>query len=88
MEIYIMNKSITAIRVHALSIYAETSTGDYIDIIISGQLADDVAKLKEFGCEYNYEGGALYLEWDDADLMTTISWTFTINKNTGWFEGK
>lgn len=85
-----MNNSITAIRVHALSIYAETSTGDTINIITSGQLSDEVNRLFEFDADYAYapDTNTLYLEWDDADLMTTISWTFTLNKDTGWFEGK
>lgn len=85
-----MNNSITAIRVHALSIYAETSTGDIIDIITSGQLSDDVKRLFELLADYAYDPdtNTLYLEWEDADLMTTIAWTFTLNTDTGWYEGK
>lgn len=85
-----MKNSITAIRVHALSIYAETSTNDIIDIITSGQLSDDASSLMEFNADYEYnpDTNTLYLEWEDADLMTTISWTFTLNTDTGWFEGK
>lgn len=85
-----MKNSITAIRVHALSIYAETSTGETINIITSGQLSDDVKRLFELLADYAYDAdtNTLYLEWEDVELMTTVSWTFTLNTDTGWFEGK
>lgn len=84
-----MKKLITAIRVHALSIYAETSTNDYIDVMVSGQLSDDVKRLLDFDADYAYDAdtNTVFLEWNDVN-SNIISWAFTLNKETGWFEGK
>ena len=85
-----MNNTITTIRVHALSIYAETSTGDIINVITSGKLSDEVNRFFEFNADYAYDPdtNTVYLEWEDAELMTTVSWTLALNKDTGWYEGK
>lgn len=85
-----MNNTFTEIRVRALSICAVHSTGETINIITSGKLSAEVNRLFDFGADYAYDPdtNTLHLEWEDEELMTTISWTFTLNKDTGRFEGK
>ena len=85
-------KTLFGLRVHALSIYAETTDGDLIPVIISGQLSDEVNQLAELSNDVQFElhevpyergGKMLSISWKDED-GDLIAWNFQPGPN-GYF---